>query len=305
MKLKTCLITTILCILGISFLTPSKVQADSVTPSIYETSILKEANGKGKVTFKNEGTTQVKITPRVSAYDPKTLQLISEENTLFLVLDRETYTVQPQSSLILNYEIKPPTNLSAGTYFNLIIFQKSADLTVTNQPNQLGTVENLSQLVSIHILEKQTTYPLQIKSDFAQITMEITDAGIPFLKPMTVKYTYQNTTNYVLQPLGEIQSFDLKSSYSPEYIQINATGKKLYPGDSVEETITIDKWHISDILFGRKIVGRFYNGIDQNVITKEQTQNTYYIYLALITGTLVMVFVLMKSIQADKKRKTT
>lgn len=305
MKLKICLSLTILCILGMSLLVPPKVHADSITPSIYETSILKEAYGKGKVTFKNEGSTNVEITPRVSAYDPKTLQLISDEKTIFLVLDRETYTVQPQASLVLNYEIKPPVNLSAGTYFNLIIFQKSAPSTVVNQPNQLGTVENLSQLVSIHILEKQTTYPLQIKSDFAQITMDITDAGIPFLKPMTIKYTYQNTTNYVLQPQGEIQIFDTKSSYSPEYIQINATGKKLYPGDSVEETITINKWHISDILFGRKVVGRFYNGIDQNSIIKEQTKNTYFIYLAITTGILVLIFILIKSIQADKKRKTT
>lgn len=305
MKLKNCLITTILCILGISFLIPSKAFADSVTPSIFEKTILKDTKTTGKVTFKNEGNTPVKITPRVSAYDPKTLQLITDDKTIFLVLDREIYTVQPQASLILNYEIKPPGNLSVGTYFNLIIFQKSADLTAVNQPNQLGTVENLSQLVSIHILEPQTTYPLQIKSDFAQISMDITDAGIPFLKPMTIKYTYQNTTSYVLQPIGEIQAFDLKSSYSPEYTQINATGKKLYPGDSIEETITIDKWHISDILFGRKIVGRFYNGIDQNVITKEQTQNTYFVYLAVIAGVLVLTFVLIKSIIADKKRKTT
>jgi len=305
MKLKTCLLITILYIFGFAFLTPSKLFADSITPSIYETTIVKETNGKGKVTFKNEGTAPVIITPTVSAYDPKTLQLISDDKTIFLVLDRETYTVQPQASLILNYEIKPPTNLSVGTYFNLIIFQKSVPSTVINQPNQLGTVENLSQLVSIHILEKQTTYPLQIKSDFAQISMNITDAGIPFIKPMSIKYTYQNTTSYVLQPQGEIQVFDLKSSYSPEYIQINATGKKLYPGDSIEETITVKNWHISDILLGRKVIGRFYNGIDQNVITKEQTQNTYYTYVAILAGILVLIFVMIKSIQSDKKRKTT
>lgn len=303
MKSKICLSLTILCILGIPFLIPSKVHADSVTPSIFETTIVKEANSTGKVTFKNEGKEPVSITPKVSAYDPKTLQLISDEKTLFLVLDRDTYTVQPQASLILNYEIKPPTNLSIGSYFNLIIFQKSAPTNVANQPNQLGTVENLSQLVAIHMVEKQTTYPLQIKSDFAQITMEIIDAGIPFLKPMSIKYTYQNATNYVLQPQGEIQVFDGKSSYSPEYKQINVTGTKLYPGDSIEETIVIDKWHVSDILFGRKVVGRFYNGIDQNSIAKEESQNSYFAYLAAILVVLILIIVFIRSAISDKKKK--
>lgn len=303
MKLKICLTITILCILGIPFLTPSKVHADAVTPSTFEITIVKETNGTGKVTFKNEGTEPVSITPKVSAYDPKTLQLISDDKTLFLVLDRDTYTVQPQASLILNYEIKPPTNLSAGTYFNLIIFQKTVPTTLTNQTNQLGTVENLSQLVAIHIVEKQTTYPLQIKSDFAQITMDIADAGIPFLKPMSIKYTYQNMTNYVLQPQGEIQVFDSKSSYSPEYKQINVTGTKLYPGDSIEETIIINKWHISDILFGRKIVGRFYNGIDQNSIVKEESQNSYFVYLAAILIVLILVIVFVRSAISDRKKK--
>lgn len=305
MKFQSCLIITILSIFGIAFLAPTRVFADSVTPPIYEISLAKETSGKGKATFTNEGSEAVLITPRVSAYDPKTLQLISDEKSLFLVLDRETYTVEPKGSLILDYDINPPVNLSTGSYFNLIIFQKSADYSNVNESNQLGTVENLSQLVGIHILETQTTYPLQIQKDFAQITMEITDAGIPFLKPMSIKYTYQNTTNYVLQPIGEIQAFDAKSSYSPEYIQINATSKKLYPGDSIEETLTIKKWHLSDILFGRKIVGRFYNGIDQNSIIKEQAQNTYFTYLAIAAGALVLTFVLIKSIQADKKRKTT
>lgn len=305
MKLRICLPLTILCILGISFLTPTKTYADSVTPSIYETVITTGTKVTGEVKFTNEGTNSVVITPRASAYDSKTLQLISDEKTLFLTLDKETYTVQPQATLTLSYEIKPPSNLSTGTYFNLIIFQKTSPTTVGNQNNQLGTVENLSQLVAIHILEEQTTYPLEIQRDFAQISMEITDAGIPFLKPMSIKYTYQNTTNYVLQPEGEIQAFDSKSSYSPEYRQINATGKKLYPGDSVEEIITLSKWHISDILFGRKIIGRFYNGIDQSSIIKEQTQNTYFTYLAITAGILVLTFVLIKSIQADKKRKTT
>jgi hypothetical protein len=122
---------------------------------------------------------------------------------------------------------------------------------------------------------------------------------------MSIKYTYQNTTNYVLQPQGEIQIFDQRSSYAPEYRQINDTAKRLYPGDSIEETITIKNWHLSDIIFGRKVVGRFYNGIDQNSITKEATQSSYYGYFAILAVLLLLLFLLGKSIHADNKKKAS
>jgi len=304
MKLRFCLFT-ILCILGICSLVPSKIHADAVTPSILEKVIMKDSKTTGKITFKNESAEPVTISPTVSAYDPKTLQLITDEKTIFLMLDIETYTVQPQGNLILNYEIKPPANLVPGTYFNLIILQKTSSQGYINEKNQLDTTAILSQLVVIHILEKQETLPLQLKTDFAQITMEISDAGFPFLKPMSIRYIYQNTTNYVLQPQGEIQVFDSKSSYSPEYRQINTNNKKLYPGDSIEEVLIVNNWHLSDILFGRKIVGRFYNGIDQNSITKELSQNSYYTYLVISALIVVLIIVLIKSVRADKKRKTT
>jgi hypothetical protein len=303
MRLKSCLLITILCTLGITLLVPSHVYADSISPSIYEVILTPNSKTTGKVTFKNESTDIISITPTVSAYDPKTLQLITDEKTVFLKLDKETYTVQPQANLILNYEIIPPVNLKTGTYFNLIILQETNPQGYLNVKNPLGAVGNLSQLVTMHIVEEQTNVPLQITSDFAQVNMEITDAGIPFLKPMSIKYTYQNTTNYVLNPSGEIQVFDSKSSYSPEYYQINKTNKKLYPGDTIEETITVNKWHITDILFGRKIAGRFYNGIDQNTITKELSQNSYYAYLIILVVLVFLVIILLKSIQADRKKK--
>jgi len=300
MKLKL-LPTITLCIVGTILLSTSNIYADSVTPSIFEQVVVAGSQTTGSVTFRNENVASVQITPKVSAYDPETLQLITDEKTLFITLDKESYTVQPQGTLTLSYAIKPPENLEPGTYFNLIILQQTVASSQT-QKNQLGTVDSLSQLVTIHILEKQETIPLQIKTDFAQISVDVTDAGIPFLKPMSVKYTYQNTTNYVLEPQGEIQVFDGKSSYSPAYKQINATGKKLYPGDSMEETITLGDWHISDILFGRKVVGRFYNGIDQNSIVKDISLNTYYAYLAIVLGIALLSIVLIKSVQADKKR---
>lgn len=302
MRLRTLLPTTLLCIFGMLSLTATKLYADTITPSIYKQSFTLGTTTTGNVTFKNEDSVPVTITPTASAYDPKTLQLITGEKSIFVILDKETYIVQPQKSLTLSYEIKPPVNLEPGTYFNLIILQKNLSTGYINQDNQIGAAQSLSQLVAINIFEGNDTTQLQISGDFAQISMEVIDSGIPFLRPLKIKYIYQNTTNYVLEPQGEIQIFDSKSSYAPIYQHINATNKKLYPGDTLEETFSITNWKISDILFGRKIVGRFYNGIDQNSITKELSQNSYYSYLAILLAIVFLIIILIKSIQSDKRK---
>ncbi len=286
-------------------LTSGNIFADSLTPSIFEKGVTAGSTSTGTVTFKNEGTDQVTIKPYVSAYDSKSLQLISDEKSIFLKMDIETYDVQPGGTLTLNYEIKPPANLAPGTYFNLIILQKVMPSTYLNTKNPTGTIDSLSQLVAIHILEQSETGVLGIKADFASITMDVVDKGIPFLKPTVVKYTYQNTTNYVLDPKGEIQVFDGKSTYSPIYKQINGTNKKLYPQDTIEETITMGDWHLSDILFGRKIVGYFYNGIDENSIAKGPITTSYYAYLGVLGGIVILIGILIKAIASDTKKKET
>lgn len=280
------------------------VHADSITPAIFEKSLTTNSTTTGSLTFKNDSDQTVTISPEVSAYDPKTLTLISSDSTIFITMDKETYNVKTGQTLTLSYQIQPPQNLSAGTYFNIIVLKKNDDATYLNQKNSLGVNQSLSQLVAINIFEAKDATNLQLGINFAQISMTIEDPGIPFLKPMKIKYTYQNTTNYVLTPTGDIQTFDNKSSYAPSYIKINQTGEKLYPGDTKEETITIDKWHISDILFGRKIVGRFYNGIDENSQVKTLSQNTYYIYLGIILIVIFLAIILIKSIQKDKKKSS-
>lgn len=301
MRLKVT-ISTILCTVAILCFNKGFVFADSITPSIVEQSIAAGANETQKVTYKNEGTTTVTIKPYVSAYDSKTLQLISNEKTLFVTMDIETYDVEPGESLTLSYEIKPPANLTPGTYFNLIVLQKIMPSTYLSTENTTGTIDSLSQLVAIHVLEESDAGILGITNNFASITMEVLDKGIPFLKPTVVKYIYQNITNYVLDPKGEIQVFDGKSTYAPIYRQINGENKKLYPQDTIEETITIGEWHLSDLLFGRKIVGYFYNGIDENSILSGPVTNTYYVYLGISLGLIVLLILLTKAIISDNKK---
>lgn len=301
MKLKLTL--TIFFAVILLLINGSLVFADSLTPSILEKGIPAGSKSTGSVTFKNESPDEVTIKPYVSAYDSKLLQLISDEKSIFIDIDVEEYDVQPGGTLTLDYEIIPPVNLTPGTYFNLVILQKVMPSTYLTTKNPTGAIDSLSQLVAIHILEKSETGVLGIKADFASITVDVVDKGIPFLKPTIVKYTYQNTTNYVLDPKGEIQVFDGKSTYSPIYKQINGTNKKLYPQDIIEETISIGDWHISDLLFGRKIVGYFYNGIDENSITKGPVATSYYAYLGILGGIVILIGILIKAIASDTKKK--
>ena len=287
------------------FLNSGEIFADSLTPSIFEKGVTAGSTSTGAVTFTNESLDEVVIKPYVSAYDAKLLQLISDEKGIFLKMDIETYKVQSGGTLTLNYEIKPPANFTPGTYFNLVVLQKVMPSTYLTTKNPTGTIDALSQLVAINILEQSEAGVLGIKADFASITMEVIDKGIPFLKPTVVKYTYQNTTNYVLDPKGEIQIFDTKSTYSPTYKQINGENKKLYPKDTIEETISISDWHLSDILFGRKIVGYFYNGIDENSVTSGPVTTSYYAYLGILGGIVILVGILIKAIASDNKKKGT
>lgn len=301
MKLKNTL--TILFAVTLLLFNSSCIFADSLTPTIFEKGVTAGTTSTGTVTFRNEGTTAITVKPYVSAYDPKLLQLITDEKKIFITMDIETYEVQTGGTLTLNYEIKPPANLTPGSYFNLIIMQKVMPSTYLNTKNPTGTIDSMSQLVVIHILEQSDTGVLGIKADFASITMDVIDKGIPFLKPTTVKYTYQNTTNYVLDPKGEIQVFDGRSSYSPIYKQINANNEKLYPQDIIEEILTISNWHFSDLIFGRKIVGYFYNGIDENSVISGPVTTSYYAYLGILGGIVILIGILIKAIASDSKKK--
>lgn len=304
MKPKNLVITTILIFCACVFSNAQKVYADTITPNIYEQLVSASSKTSSKVSYTNDSNKSVEITPQIYPYDPKTESLIDNKQYVFVRMDNDSTVVKSNTTSNFNYEIVPPANLEPGTYFNLIVFKKTLEKGPFQDNNSLGTVDSLSHLVVIHIgvSDKQV---LGISSNYAQISMEIVDKGIPFLKPMAVKYIYQNTSNYVLKPKGEIQTYDAKSSYPPEYMKINEKDQKLYPGDRIEETIYINKWHITDVLFGKQIVGRFYNGLDSNVETKELTQNNLFIYLGFLGVFLFLVILLIRSTIQDRRKKTT
>jgi len=287
--------------LSILFLLPlTSVSANSLAPAINQSMLSSGDTIDSKILFTNTTNKEVYILPNVVGYNPKTSSIVTEDTYLFVKTDIDTFKVEPNATISLSYKIIVPSNLPLGTYFNLIILKQTNDSGFITSENSVGAVDNLSHLVVLHVVEQGDVKG--ISSEFAQISMEIIDRGIPFIKNTKVKYIYQNITNYVLIPDGEIQIYNNKGKYIPKYYKINQERQKLYPNDIIEETIVIDQWHISDLIYPRTVLGLFYNGIDENSVTKEIQQSSSYFFLVSGAVILTLGFALFKSLREDKRK---
>jgi hypothetical protein len=302
MKLKTIVLTISLLSL-FSLLFPSLTHANTISPHSKELLITNQERTKETLSFTNDSTKEVLITPVIYSYDPQTLEMDKNEGYFFLRADREIFTIEPKETLQLKYEVVPTENMRPGTYFNLIILQKESEDIFVEQINPIGAVDSLAHLVTLHIADPESAV-YGITSEFANISIEVLEEGIPYLRPTVIKYTYENVTDYVLNPMGEIQIYSEKGNYAPTYLKINREQEKLYPGGLLEEEFEIEQYHISDLYSNRVIIGRFYNGIDENLMIKEIVSEPNYILLGGVGIIILITIILLKALLTkNPKRK--
>jgi len=292
-----------LCTILLVLATPNQIYANSITPPVSEYLLTTQERREGTVIFKNDSRKEIFLSPVVYSYDPQTLQMSKEDGFIFTRADKEIFPVRPKETFKLTYEVVPDRDMRPGTYFNLIILEEEVEKVFVAETNPVGTVENLAHLVVLHIADADKDVK-GITSEFAKVQIEVIDKGIPFISPTVIKYTYENISNYVLNPMGEIQLYSTKGRFTPEYIKINKDQQKLYPGGLMEEEFTIQKDHISNLYTQRVVLGRFYNGIDENLIIKEVViQPNFELFIALailIVATITLVKVIL-----DNKKKNT
>ncbi len=306
MDIKNALRKTIylfLCTILLGLATPKKIYANSITPPISEYLLTTQERRESTVTFKNDTRKEIFLSPVIYSYDPQTLQMSKENGFIFTRADKEIFPVRPKEVFKLPYEIVPTRDMRPGTYFNLIILEEEVEKVFIAETNPVGAVENLAHLVVLHIADPNEDVK-GITSEFADVQIEIIDKGIPFISPTVIKYTYKNISNYVLNPMGEIQLYSTKGRFTPEYIKINKDQQKLYPGGILEEEFKIEKDHISNLFTQRVVLGRFYNGIDENLIVKEVViQPNFELFVAL--AILVVAIVALMKVVLDKKKKSS
>jgi hypothetical protein len=306
MKFKITFVLTISLLSFFSFFFPSTAFANTLFPHTNELLISNQERTKETLSFKNDSLKEVLITPVIYSYDPQTIELTQTDGFIFTRADKEIFTVKSKETLELEYEVVPTEGMRPGTYFNLIKLEKQAEDTFVDETSPVGAVDSLSHLVVLHITDPDSADVYGITSEFAKIDLEVTERGIPFIKPTIIRYTYQNATDYVLNPMGEIQVYSEPGHYPPTYLKINKEQEKLYPGGLIEEEFEIDQYHISDLYSNRVIIGRFYNGVDENLIIQEQLIEVNSLLWIIGGISIIAVIILLKVFFSKKsvKKKT-
>lgn len=302
MKFKKVPSITIVMLLLTSFLTPFKTIANTVYPHTNEIMMGNTERTKETLHFRNDSKKDVLLSPVIYSYDPQTVEIIEDGGYIFTRADREIFRVKPEETLELKYEVVPTEGMSPGTYFNLIILEKQPEETFVAGRNPIGAVDNIGHLVVLHITDPENDIR-GISTDFARIGLEVVEKGVPFIRPTKIRYTYQNKTNYVLNPMGEIQIYNKRGSYPPIYLKINEEEEKLYPKGFMEEEYEIDNYHISDLFSKRIIIGRFYNGIDENLILEEVTIEPNYTLLGSLGFLIIAIIILLKLVFSKSSKK--
>ncbi len=290
--IKTALLTILIYTLcGISV-----VNANSIDPGIRRVTLSQGERQYGSVVFKNEEDRDLEISITPYAYNPQNDEISEEKKDIFIKADTDTFTVKANSSFNIKYEIYPLDNLEEASYYNILA------LTPQIGDKEIQINSSIAQLIILDIVTPQN----QIKgatTDKYSTNLEVVRKGIPFILPLKLKYTITNNSNYLITPQGRIDIFNEKNTYKSIYVYLNQEKQKLYPGESLEEEISLSKWHISDIFLNRIAKGEVYNGIDGIPKPVEIEMENYLLELSFFVIAIILSFIFVKSFYKDLSKK--
>jgi hypothetical protein len=292
-KRKNSFLITLLTIILVSIFS-SEVYAESMTPISTESTLSQGDRSQHSITIENENNYDIYLTPKIYKYYPQS-EYISDPQEFeeLVIIDTDYITIPSNATKDIPFQVVAPKALDLGTYYNLIVFQptqqKEDDATI-------GATGGLSHLVKVNIVENP--YAQEFTDDY-DMHFEVTDRGIPFIKPAKLKLTFFNNSEYTLSPIGEIQIVKKSQNKEPEYIKINLDRTKTYPQETYEKEYEVKNWYIEDIIFGKTAYLKLQNGLDEKITTSEVKIPGFKNELLYILATVTIVILMATSLKTD------
>lgn len=290
-----------LLVLGISILNTNRILAYSISPAVNEIKITVGQSLTESFNFRNNSNEDITVDIKIAQYDTQTEIIQYNPDLKLIETFDQTYNIKLNSSKDISYSIKPPLNLPLGTYTYIIQTTEINNDVNLSRMTKVDISPSIAHLVVVHVIDPEGNVKGLTSDNTFVPSIEVVDKGIPFLKPLKIKLTISNSSNYILNPLGEIQVFNKKESYKPTYLKINTSEEKLYPSGTYTEEFSISNWHIQDLISDRKIVAEIYDGVGDNAqIIEEFVPSFRNITLIILFG-LISVLLLSKAVKTKKE----
>jgi hypothetical protein len=293
-------ILTALIILSILLLSPVITLADgySIKPGIKEYTLSPGQIRLGEILFRSNEKKDTRIAVTVETYDPKTESILNKKP--FVSVGTGKYTVKAGKEVSIEYALSIPEDTPVGSYFNIVTVTE--DRKGSSEENTVGVKKAVGSIVAMHVIDSDKSIEA-IFFDQGATSLKVTNKGFPFLSATRFEYSYENKSNFVFRPEGEIRIIDQQGKQVSQRFEINPEKGAVYPGDRYTESFEVDQWDVNNVFQTKDIIAKTYSGYGDNSITDKVTLNLRNsIYALGTTGAVLVVFLLILIVRAVRMR---
>ena len=290
--LKILFTTIILSIISLTFV-PNALASNSINV-VKEEVINTQDVLLDQISYKNDSNIKETIKVTVSAYDSKTETILTTKP--FVGLSKDTYTVSPNTTINIPYAVSVPAGTPIGTYSNVIFIQKQDS---EKQAGNVAISPAIGNLLVFHVQDSTITLD-QIFFNQSDIKLIVKKKGLPYISKTEFVYSYTNNSNFIFTPQGEIRILDNDEKQVLERFEINPEKKRVYPGETYEQTHSVNIWKsLKDVTSQKNIVAMTYgNQFTTPILNKVPISITYQLALIGIVALIIVVSLLVLFIKS-------
>jgi uncharacterized protein YaaQ len=232
------------------------IHADNISPAIININAQRNNTYTGQIDYTNTSDTVNTYKVEVAKINPENNSIDYNEDVYTSVSIKE-FTLEQNENISIKYIIEIPELLSAGSYFDVVnIIKKSSATNSINVNTGLGTI------IAIHVEDDADSISKSIQ-DKTVSTVKLVNTG-DLLNPITITWTFQNNSNYVLKPkLNVLYKEDSNKSQPISFSNSESDNFTSYPGKAVTKEVKIPLWKITT--FYKKYNIYFETSINQEV----------------------------------------
>ncbi len=251
-------------------------------------------------TIRFTNTTQEKQNFKVYSdrYNPESERILDERN--FITLDIQEFSLEPEETIEIEYNIDIPGDTLAGSYFSIIVIENIHDQRPTAS-SYISLNYGIGSLIAIHVEDE---------TDINEIFLQQVNVELKYKKPLNpfntvIEYAVKNNSKYTFLTTGQV--ILISPDKKPIFYQINPDETKLYPDNELTFEFQYEG-ELKDLLKNKNLVAKinsqFSNNLRETQIELPYYTQTLTIAIAILTAVVILTIYIIISKKTGNKKIT-